>query len=296
MRKFLETFPTIQIDNLYKVYPDYGVMLSEIMEVAKKVEQGVSVEAQEQYEQLMDTFDEFLLRPESIDMYNEVFPRRPLNKELLPSVLEKVSLEERERIEIELEQEDGTMVYEVKFETASDEYKVYINAKDGTIFVKDEEDNQEDDEDNFPTEALTSEAVLDIIATELGMDITLFTNLKIEQDMDNGVAFYEIEFDYEGMEYELEVDALTGEIYSNSMDESGFDHQGDDDMDHDDDTMDYDDDNDDDMDVDDDDDEVDRYGFHRLVRIGGDKYVRSEVTEIRIRDGVTSIDDNTFRR
>ena len=96
MRKFLETFPTIQIDNLYKVYPDYGVMLSEIMEVAQKVEQGVSVEAQEQYEQLMDTFDEFLLRPESIDMYNEVFPRRPLNKELLPSVLEKVSLEEKE--------------------------------------------------------------------------------------------------------------------------------------------------------------------------------------------------------
>ena len=37
-------------------------------------------------------------------------------------------------LEIELEQEDGTMVYEVKFETASDEYKVYINAKDGTIF------------------------------------------------------------------------------------------------------------------------------------------------------------------
>ena len=114
MRKFLETFPTIQIDNLYKVYPDYGVMLSEIMEVAQKVEQGVSVEAQEQYEQLMDTFDEFLLRPESIDMYNEVFPRRPLNKELLPSVLEKVSLEERERIEIELEQEISDLMQGVE--------------------------------------------------------------------------------------------------------------------------------------------------------------------------------------
>lgn len=36
MRKFLETYPTVQFDELYKVYPDYGVMLSEIVDVGKK--------------------------------------------------------------------------------------------------------------------------------------------------------------------------------------------------------------------------------------------------------------------
>ena len=88
MRKFLETYPTVQFDELYKVYPDYGVMLSEIVEVGKKVKRGVSIEAEEQYEQLLDSFDAFLLTDESIDLYNEAYPRRALDKSLLLSVKE----------------------------------------------------------------------------------------------------------------------------------------------------------------------------------------------------------------
>ena len=105
MRKFLETYPTVQFDELYKVYPDYGVMLSEIVEVGKKVKRGVSIEAEEQYEQLLDSFDAFLLTDESIDLYNEAYPRRALDKSLLPSVKESLSLEERDTLETELEEE-----------------------------------------------------------------------------------------------------------------------------------------------------------------------------------------------
>ena len=110
MRKFLETYPTVQFDELYKVYPDYGVMLSEIVDVGKKVKRGVSIEAEEQYEQLLDSFDAFLLTDESIDLYNEAYPRRALDKSLLPSVKESLSLEERDTLETELEEEiEGLM-------------------------------------------------------------------------------------------------------------------------------------------------------------------------------------------
>ncbi len=159
-------------------------------------------------------------------------------------------------LSIKLQQEDGTMVYKVKFETSTEKYKVFIDAKDGTVFVEIEDDDDEDEDENFPTDALTEDALLALIQSDLGIDITLITELKIEEDMDNGVAYFEIEFEYNGIEYELEVDALTGETYSNSMDESGFNHKGDDD-DDDDDESDYDDDDDDESDYDDDDDEAD---------------------------------------
>ena len=155
------------------------------------------------------------------------------------------------KLKVELDQEDGTMVYKVKIETDMDEYKIYIDAKEGTVFVKEDNDH-EDDDDNFTTEALSEEAVLEMIAAELEIDSTLITELEFDQEQDNGISYYEVEFVYNGMEYELDVDAETGEIYSNSMDNLGFDHQGDDE----DDEMDHED-EDDEIDNEDEDDEID---------------------------------------
>mgnify|MGYP002641187877 FL=1 len=156
------------------------------------------------------------------------------------------------KLKVELDQEDGTMVYKVKIETDTDKYKVYIDAKEGTVFVKEDDDN-EDDDDNFSTEALSEEAVLEIIAAELGIDITLITELEFDQDQDNGVSYYEVQFEINDMKYDLDVDAETGEIYSNSMDELGFNHQSDDDDDED--EMENEDESDDEMENEDDDDE-----------------------------------------
>ncbi len=134
--------------------------------------------------------------------------------------------------EIELEQEDGIMVYEVEIETNSNEFELLINAKDGTVYVE-QDDDDDDDDDVFPSDALTEEAILDLVAIGLGLDRSLMTELEVEQDMDNGVAYYEIEFVYNGDEYELEVDALSGEFYSYSMDEAGYGHDDDDEEDED---------------------------------------------------------------
>ena len=158
-------------------------------------------------------------------------------------------------LEVELEQEDGTIVYEIKIETGTEEYKILIDAKEGIVFVKTDDDKDDDDENDddeiFPMDALTEETVLAMVLTELGIDDTLISELEIEKEVDNGIAYYEIEFEYDGIEYELEVDALTGEVYTNSMDETGFNHKDDHDEDDDDEDEDHDEDDDDEDDDDD---------------------------------------------
>jgi len=125
--------------------------------------------------------------------------------------------------EIELEQEDGVMVYEVEIETETEEYEILVDAKEGTVYVEQEDDDDDDEEDEFPVDALTEQEVLDLIAAELDIDMSLVTELEIEEEVENGVAYYEVEFEFNGEEYELEIDAETGEVYTNSMDEDGFD-------------------------------------------------------------------------
>lgn len=129
------------------------------------------------------------------------------------------------KLDVELEQEDGVMVYEIEIETLTDEFEILIDAKEGTVYVEVDED---DEDEIFPVDALTESVVLEMITTALGLDQSLITELEFDQEMDNGVAFYDVEFEYQGTEFELEIDALTGEIYSNSMDEDGYDYDSED--------------------------------------------------------------------
>lgn len=132
--------------------------------------------------------------------------------------------------EVELDTEDGIMIYEVKIETMTDEFKVLINATNGTVFVKvddeeddhDEEDEHDDDEDYqaFPDNALSQSDIMQLLVTELNIDINMVTNLEFEQEVEHNIAFYDVEFDYEGVEYNFEVDAVSGHIYSHSYEAS----------------------------------------------------------------------------
>ncbi|QVK19393.1 PepSY domain-containing protein [Mycoplasmatota bacterium] len=152
-------------------------------------------------------------------------------KEAYQAALTELEIDELTVVEFEIElgQEDGVMVYEVEIETDTEEYEILIDAKEGTVFVDlDEDEDNDNDDDDFPVDALTEQEVLNVIATELGLDTSLITELEIEQEVDNGVAYYEVEFEYNGEEYELEIDASTGEIYTNSMDEEGFNFDDDD--------------------------------------------------------------------
>ena len=144
--------------------------------------------------------------------------------------------------EIELEQEAGIMVYEVEIDTETAEYELLIHAKEGTVLTEDDlpDDDQSDDgddtddndgNDNTDSDLLSETAIMTIIINQLELDELLITELEIEQEEENNIIFYDIQFEYGDDEYELEVDALTGVIYSNSMDETGYDYEADSDED-----------------------------------------------------------------
>jgi uncharacterized membrane protein YkoI len=133
--------------------------------------------------------------------------------------------------EVELEQEDGLMIYEIDIETASMDYFVVINAKTGAVIFteleEDEEYNQEDYLDDV--EILPIEELLLIIASKLNLNQSTMSELEFELGEENGYIFYEVSFEYNSLEYELEVDAVTGYIYSNSQDEDGYNYDEDED-------------------------------------------------------------------
>ena len=107
MRKFLDTFPNVTIEQLYSVYPRYDSFLKELQSLDKKVKKGVSPQIEEQYELLMNTFDTFLFKPESIERFNKTYtnPLAQLDLSLLPKKGVALPIEEREEIEEDLERE-----------------------------------------------------------------------------------------------------------------------------------------------------------------------------------------------
>jgi uncharacterized membrane protein YkoI len=152
------------------------------------------------------------------------------------SALTYLNLEESDVIEyeIELEQEDGKMVYEIELVTNAYEYTLVVDAKQGTILTTeseaiDDEDPLDDDEDPIYNNIRSQQEILLLVLDELGLTQELVQDIEFDLDEENGIAFYDIEFLYNGIEYELSVNAETGFIYSNSNDENGYNFDEDDD-------------------------------------------------------------------
>ena len=59
---------------------------------------------------------------------------------------------------------------------------------------------------------LTKEEARQIALNHAGLTESQVTRLKTELDYDNGVPEYDVEFHFDGWEYDYEIDAQTGEI------------------------------------------------------------------------------------
>lgn len=116
-------------------------------------------------------------------------------------------------IHIRLERDDGVDEYEVEFYVGTEEYDYDINAVDGTIRSKDRENEfmLPDSARSGDTTAAFSEA--DAIALVLNKVPGATEDLiRIHLDKDDGMLIYEGSLYYEGMEYDFEINAQTGEI------------------------------------------------------------------------------------
>ena len=123
-----------------------------------------------------------------------------------------VKEEEISNIRIEKDSDDGVAVYDVDFYVGSKEYDYEIDTATGDIRSHDF-----DIENDFLNEQQSSGSGL--LSEEDASKIVLAKvegateqNLRIHLDRDDGQDIYEGEIRYNGMEYEFELNAKTGDI------------------------------------------------------------------------------------
>ena len=147
----------------------------------------------------------------------------------------KVALKDVTFIKAELETENGRLVYDIDFYSGNVEYDYEINAATGSILSVDWdiEDYSIPAPEPAPTEvpapapaptaapAPTQPAAPSTISAEKAKQIALShagvggaSFIKVELDTDDGVAVYEIEFKVGNVEYEYDINAISGEIIS----------------------------------------------------------------------------------
>lgn len=116
-------------------------------------------------------------------------------------------------LKIEFDLDDGVMVYEVEFYSGNIEYDYEINAVTGAVieYNKDGKDGNIQN-DNVSSDYITKEGAKNIALTHAGVNPSY---VEIEFDFENGIAVYEINFEYDGYEYEYEIDATSGDILKN---------------------------------------------------------------------------------
>jgi len=161
--------------------------------------------------------------------------------------------------ELELDQDDGRLTYEVEACNDQTEYDFEIDAYTGAI-LKFESDKCVDKQD---ITASTTQAATTSAQTRISVDqvkqivlakVPAATITELELDDDDGRLTYEVEADNGRTEYEFEIDAYTGAILEFETDVD----DDDDDLDNEDDDIDDIEDEDDvEDDVDDDEDDVD---------------------------------------
>jgi uncharacterized membrane protein YkoI len=117
---------------------------------------------------------------------------------------------------IKLDFEDGRQVYEVEFYAGNTEYDYEIDANNGTIISYDHElENLQPGQTGTSAEGTTQldlEAAKEIALQEAGLTAEQVTFKKTAFEKDDGREIYQIEFVYDQMEYDYEIDANSGAI------------------------------------------------------------------------------------
>lgn len=126
-----------------------------------------------------------------------------------------------------LERDDGVWEYDVEFWVGTTEYDYEINATTGAIlsYDKDVEKTAKTVESTSTvtvttatTSYITQESATSIALTHAGIAQADVSKLKVDFDMDKGVAEYEVEWKIGNLEYEYTIQATTGAILDYEID------------------------------------------------------------------------------
>ncbi len=122
-------------------------------------------------------------------------------------------------IEVELDFDHGKYLYEVEFRANGVEYEIELVAETGELFKvnKDHETTVEPEGTNY----IGVERAKEIALTTAGLvgEQVIFDGVELEKH--RGTHIYEVEFDYQGVEYEFKINATTGEIITKTQNGQG---------------------------------------------------------------------------
>lgn len=124
-------------------------------------------------------------------------------------------------VKIKFKKDDGIYVYKVEVINGQYEYEIEINALTGAVLKREKEMNKSGNSGNDnPGNSDTGNSgsyIGEERAKTIALDHAGFTSSQVrfskaEFDYEDGVPVYEVEFYNGGMEYEYEINAITGSI------------------------------------------------------------------------------------
>lgn len=122
-----------------------------------------------------------------------------------------------------MDYENGVAVYELEFYTSTHEYEYRINAQTGAVYSREKEavssaagghhsDQHHSNQNQTGSGCISADQARAAALRHAGCAAGEVVFSKTELDEDSGVMIYEIEFCKDGMEYELEIDAVSGAV------------------------------------------------------------------------------------
>ena len=130
-----------------------------------------------------------------------------------------VSAAQVQTLEVELDSEDGIMVYEIEFSTQAGEYAYDIGARTGDV-VRYQQHLQEPQEEKAvpskspaaPAVSISRDAACAAAFRHAGVSAAQVRELKVKLEKEDGRKVYEIEFEQGGISYEYQIRTDDGTI------------------------------------------------------------------------------------
>jgi len=138
-------------------------------------------------------------------------------KEAKDIALKHAELKSADFIKAELDRDGKVKKYDVEFKANGYEYDYEINAQSGKVLSFDKERIDDDDvKVNAPvvsqTPLISAKEAKEIALNHAGVSKASF--IKAELDEDDGIYKYEVEFIFENIDYEYEINAVSGKVIS----------------------------------------------------------------------------------
>ena len=135
-------------------------------------------------------------------------PAKVITQSKVKSIVRKSAPDlKNSKLSIDLETDNGVVVYEVEGKTKTREYEFEVDAYTGKIIERDWESRSKSKGKKKLTKAEARKVVDKNVTARKNQK-----NYKVEVDYDDNVKIYEIEFKTGSRKYEVEVNATTGKL------------------------------------------------------------------------------------